>query len=184
MYSKPCTNMILHRQTLCEHDVRCSSHNIQCTHKYRATYSPQKKYIYTICILPTTIEAPQTSFYGGRLLSDCKRWIHEPLRRKPCSPKMPAKPPPLAFPKLETEMTTLKTTFCGTSWTVLWRCHCGHENGLTRIKSMHPFEHVVCGTCNHKFCDRCDATEVLTKGPIKPTEVFSRRFLFSSNVNL
>jgi hypothetical protein len=55
---------------------------------------------------------------------------------------------------------------------------------LRYTKGIYSFEHVVCGTCDHVSNPLCDATEVLTRGPIKSTKVFSRRFPISRHVDL
>lgn len=55
-------------------------------------------------------------------------------------------------------------------------CCCGHENLLVHYKGKHPFHHLRCGSCDHIFCSKCTATEILVvlpksidpTGPVKP----------------
>lgn len=65
----------------------------------------------------------------------------------------------------------------------LWVCHCGHENELQHYAGQYPFKKLVCENekCRHMFCDRCPASEILTRITVEPTEVFSLRFQRAQN---
>ncbi|ORY16314.1 hypothetical protein BCR34DRAFT_557626 [Clohesyomyces aquaticus] len=48
-------------------------------------------------------------------------------------------------------------------------CH-GHENHLVHYKGDHPFKYLTCGTCKHKFCSRCQASNVLSKNVLSQSD--------------
>jgi hypothetical protein len=58
----------------------------------------------------------------------------------------------------------------------LWRCHqCGHANYLIHYDGPHPFKKLKCVRCYHILCDVCPTSELLTRIPVRSTEVLESR---------
>jgi hypothetical protein len=73
-------------------------------------------------------------------------------------------------------------SLCDSQIDGLWVCHCGHENQLIHYTGDHPFKILTCGRCDHTFCDQCQTSEILTRIPTNPTEVYNERFHIHSEM--